>query len=515
MNRGDESNTVDSQEQPSEELLTPRDIAGRTVTGSLFNAGSQAVTLILGFLRSVLLARLLAPEDFGIVALALFFVNLAASFATFGLNAALIQRKVAEPEAISTHFVMRLGLMASGVLLTLFCIPLFRFFYPDRPLLVPLIMVLLFAQMISAAASTPITLLTRRMAFRRLAILDVASSATMLIAATLLASDGWGPWSLVIGEQLVGVLVSAAGVWLYRPPWRLSLKLDRRIAREYLSFGRFILANIQINYFLDQFDDFWTATALGSTAAGYYAKAYEFARYPRRIIAMPFQPVFYSAYARLQSDRRRLSQAYYRLNSFVIRFGFLFALVLVLVTPEFVELLLTEKWLPMVNTFRLMMVYTLLDPLIVTAGNLAVAMGQPQILTRIKVIQLAVFVPLVVLLASLFGIEGVALAADIMVLIGIVLVFRRVRQFADFSIRRMFAYPTVALATGGFSGLLVSTQLGSAGLWLAMLVKAGTVAAVYSAVLLIFEHAEYRRNLQLVWRLLKPGRLAGAGERQV
>jgi O-antigen/teichoic acid export membrane protein len=484
--------------------MSLREVANRTVTGSLFNIGSQAITLVLGFVRSVLLARLLLPQDYGIVALALFFVNLATSVATFGLNAALIQRKAADALAISTHFAVRMVLALLSVTLMVLCTPLFLHFYPDRPLLVPIILALMGVSLINAASSTPTVVLQRRMVFRRLAILDVLSSAAMLVVAVPLASHGWGPWSLVAGEQLAGALVSLGGVWFYRPPWRLSVKLDRTIVRQYLRFGRFVLANVQITYLLDQFDDFWAATALGSQAAGFYSKAYEFARYPRRIIAMPLQAVFYSAYARLQTDRLRLSQAYYRLNSMIVRFGFLFALVLVLVAPEFVQLLLTDKWLPMVNTFRLMIVYTLLDPLVVTAGNLTVAMDQPQSLTRVKVLQAIVFIPSVILFASLWGIDGIAVAADLMLITGLVFIFCYVRQFVDFSLRRLFAYPTLALVAGAVAGWLVDTQIKSGGLWLALLGKAAAVGLVYSMILIVFEHAEYRRNLQTILDLLWP-----------
>jgi O-antigen/teichoic acid export membrane protein len=470
----------------------------------MFNVGARAITLVLGFARSVLLARWLAPEDFGIVALALFITNLAASIATFGLNSALIQRKKLEPEAISTHFVLRMALMSLAFILTLLCIPLLRYFYADRPALVPLVVTLSAIHLIRAVTSTPTVLLQRDLAFRRLAALDVVSSAAMLGMASLLALNGRGPWSLVLGEHLTGVIVSAIGVWLYRPPWRPSLKLSRTIARQYLRFGRFVVATVQLNFLLDQFDDFWAATALGSTAGGYYAKAYEFARYPRRVFALPLQSVFYSAYARLQSDRRRLSQAYYRLNSLVVRSGFLFALVLALVAAEFVELLLTAKWLPMVNVFRLMLIYTLLDPLMVTAGNLVVAVGHPQILTRIRLVQFLVFVPLVIIFANLWSIEGIAVAADVMVLVGVALILHRVRRFVDYSMRRMFAFPLLALILGGAAGLLVATQVQTLGLWLALLSKAAAASVVYIAVLVLFEHREYRRNLQVILGIIWP-----------
>jgi O-antigen/teichoic acid export membrane protein len=492
----------------------PGQIANRIVTGSMLSASSQGATVVLGFVRSVLLARLLAPDDVGIVSIALVITNFFASMSAFGLSAAFIQRKTAEPEAISTYFVMRVGLVLLSVVLTVACIPLFRLIYPEQPTLIPIVLALSAIRIVVALSATPMVLLQREMAFRRLAILDVLSSALMLIVAPLMAWQGWGPWSLVLGEQLTGVLVSAVGLWLYRPPWRLSLRVNRTIAGEYLRFGRFILANTQITYLLDRFDDFWVGTALGMSAAGFYAKAYEFARYPRRFIAMPLQPVFFSAYARLQDDRHRLSQAYYRLNSFVVRVGFLFALILVLIAPEFVELLLTAKWLPMVNAFRLMVVYSLFDPLIVTAGNLAAAMGQPQLLTRIKVLQAVVFVPLVILLASLWGIEGVAIAADVMLLIGIALILRYMRRFVDFSLWRLFSCPLLALFAGGAAGLGVEYGLNPPNLWVSMAGKAAAAGIAYAAVLAIFEHAEYRRNLSLALQLLRrDGRRGVPGEK--
>jgi O-antigen/teichoic acid export membrane protein len=499
-------------QEAAESELSLRDIAGGLVTGSIFQIGSQAITLVLGFARSVLVLRLLLPADVGVVAIALVLVNFIGTLATFGLNAALVQRDKAEPEAVSTHFVLRAILVALSFGATVLCIPLFRLLYPGVPLLIPVVLGVAGVRVLAALYSTPMVLLQRRLAYRRLAALDVLSSAAMLVVAPLLAWRGWGPWSLVVGEQLTGTVVSMIGLWLYRPPWRLSTTLSRPIASQYLRFGRVILANVELNFLLDQFDDFWVGKALGATAAGFYSKAYEFARYPRRIIAMPLQPVFFSAYARLQSDRRRLSQAYHRLNSFVVRAGFLFSMILVLVAPEFIELLLTAKWLPMVNTFRLMVVYSLLDPLIVTAGNLTIAVGHPTILTRIKLVQAAVFVPAVIVFAARWGIDGVAVAADLMLLVGITSILYQVRRFVDFSLKSLFRYPLIALVLGGAGGWLAGQAVGPANLWLSLIAKAGVAGSLYVAVLLLFEHAEYRRNLDTVLHFLGLERF-GSGRR--
>lgn len=494
---------------PIDNDLTTQEIASRTVSGSFFNLSAQVITLILGFIRSILLARILFPEDFGIVILAAFFVNTTATFSSFGLNAAVLQRKDDDDISLSTHFVLRTGLSILSFFLLLIFTPLFQFFYKDRLLLVPIILTLSATGIIKALSSTPIVILKKNLSFRRLAILDVLSSMTMLIFAVFLAWRGFGPWSLVLGEQFVGVMISAFGVWLYLPPWKLSLRFNMGIAREYLQFGKFIFANEQLNLFLDQFDDFWSASTLGSTAGGFYSKAYELARYPRRIIASPLQPVFLSTFTRLRSDRNKLSKAYFRLNCLIIRIGFFLALVLFLGAPEFIEIFLTSKWLPMVTVFRLMLIYTLLDPLLVTAGNLNIAIGQPHLLTRVKTIQLVIFLPLVIIMARFLNIEGVAIAANIMILIGIILIFRYVREYVDFSLRKMFTVPIVALILGGIAGGFIGIYIDISNLWTTFLVKIVISGTIYSIVLLTFERKAYRTNIKTILHLLDIERLKG------
>jgi O-antigen/teichoic acid export membrane protein len=105
-----------------------------------------------------------------------------------------------------------------------------------------------------------------------------------------------------------------------------------------------------------------------------------------------------------------------------------------------------------------------------------------------------------------WGIEGVAIAADVMLFTGILLIFRHVRRFVDFSMRRLFAFPLLALTLAGVAGLLVSTRLDSFGLWPALLCKAAVVSLVYFSIMIVFERAEYRRTLQTVLSLVRADR---------
>jgi PST family polysaccharide transporter/lipopolysaccharide exporter len=311
-----------------------------------------------------------------------------------------------------------------------------------------------------------------------------------------MALAGFGFWSLV-AEQATGELVRTAGVWTFRRPWRLSFKCDPKMARWYFRFGSYVSLSSGLTFLLDRFDDFWTGTVLGSTALGFYSRAYEFARYPRRVIASPIDKVFFPAYSKLQDDRPGLSKAYEQASSFIVRTGFLVSLVFVLIVPEFIRLVIGARWLPMVFTFRLMIIYALLDPLFVTSGDLITAVGHPKVIVRTKAIQLSVFVPMLIGLSHLLGIDGVAIAADVMMLIGVVLILGQVGRFADFSLSRIFFVPTLGLLSGGGIAFVVHRSLSVESDLSSLLLKSAVAAAVYCGLLLAFEHKAYNKMLQV------------------
>jgi len=476
--------------------LSTRIVARRTLSSSAFQIGAQAITVVTGLTRSVILARLLMPQDFGLVALAIIFSNLVWNTTTLGIDSRLLQRRGMDQLGLSTHLTLRIALSLLAFLILLAITPLLRLAYPDQTDLPSVVMAYAALNVLRGFNLTPFVLLKRRLAFRRVALIGVVSSLAMLVVAPLLARAGWGFWSLVVGESVTGTLVSTVGLWLFRRPMRFSLKLDRAMARDLIGFGKFVMVTHQLRFALDRFDDFWAGTALGQVSLGYYSKAYEFATYPRRIISRPLQEVFFTAYSRLQDDRLHLSKIFFRTNSYVVRLGFLLSPVLVLVAPEFVLYLLGEKWLPMVFTFQLMIVYSLFDPLLVTAGNLLTACGAPQKMTRVRVAQLVFFVPAVVVGAALWQINGIALAADGMLLVGLLGVFRMTGAFVDISLRKLFVAPTLGLAAGGSAFLLISYFFQAQGSLLWAVVKGLAYAIPYLVVLLLLEWRDYQAMLQ-------------------
>ena len=365
-------------------------VLSKSVRGATYNVAASAITIVLGFVRSVLLMRLLMPEQFGVVALALFFMTFLTPFSTFGIDSALIQCQEPRKETFATHFVLRLALAGAILLLGLIVSPLLRRIYAEQAIVVDVFLGLLAINVLVASFSTPGAILRRDMRFGPLALLNLISSLAMTITAPMLAYLGAGLWSLV-AEQAVGPIVRAVGYWGFLRPWRFSLRFDWDEARSFLRFGRHVFSANVLGILLDRFDDFWTGTALGPTPLGYYSRAYEVAQYPGRILAKPITSVFFSTFAAVQDEKTELSKAFFRSSSYLVRAGFLMTTLLVFGASEITIILFGKTWLPIVPVFRLMLIYTLLDPLYQNLSYLVIAVGQPNLLSRIRLLQAAIF----------------------------------------------------------------------------------------------------------------------------
>lgn len=478
-------------------------LAGQTVQGSLYSVAASGVTLTLGLTRSVLLARLLLPEHFGVATLALVFLSFAAKLRNLGIDNALIHRKDVDEKVLATYFTMRMGLSLGSLGVLAGLTPLISRFYPDMPLLGAVLLAYVGISVIKGFNAVQVTILNKQLAFRHLAFTDVLSSVTMTIVAPYLAWRGWGVWSLV-AEQFSGNFVRAIAIWVFYRPWRPRLGWDTKIARWFWDFGIQIWVSTNLTFLLDRFDDFWTGTFLGKTPLGYYSKAYEFAGYPRRVVANPVVSVFFPVFARLQDEPLRLARAFFRMTSLMLRVGFWFSLIFVLAAPEFIGLFIGERWLPMVVTFQLMIVYTLFDPLVSGVNSLLISIGQPGLIVRARIVQALIFIPGVIVLSSIVGIEGVALAADVMLLTGAVLLFRQSRRFVTYSIRALWMWPSIALVFAAGSVLALNPVWAIRPAWATLVGKAALITVLYWGVLLLTEREQLFTGGKMIWGLIQP-----------
>jgi len=221
------------------------------------------------------------------------------------------------------------------------------------------------------------------------------------------------------------------------------------------------------------------------------------------VLATPVNLVAGGAYAELKEDRARLSRAFARTNALLLQSGFFLAGLIALVAPEFIRLMLGARWLPMLAAFRLMLVFTLLDPIKITVAGLFIAVGRPDQVVKARVAQLGVLVAGLLLLGPSLGIAGVALAVDVMLVVGMAVLLWQARIYVDFSLGGLFAVPGLALLLGMLLSLGASALPGIEGCdWRTGFVKVMVFSAVYVVILLALERRQLRETVSLLTRNL-------------
>ena len=474
----------------------------RSITSVRWNMLGNVVFIILGAIQTVILARLLPVDVFGVYALANSIIWLTGMIANMGMGGAFVHRAdetADEDRAAAVMFSLKCIYTAIWALLLLGGTWLL-----SNDVLFRLAMtVLTLANAVRHLTQTPNTLLVRRIQHKRLAMIQISNSVLTFICAVGLALAGLDLWALLISGVVTAVVYSV-GLYLWKPVWKPYFAWDASIRRYYWSFGLRNMAARVLLYALDKLDDLWTGWLLGDTALGFYSQAYTFATYPRLVLAESVKTVIAGTYADLKQQRQKLADAFTLSNGLIIRFGFLLAGGLALVAPEFIQLLLGEKWLPMLDTFRLMLLFTMLDPIRESTANLFIAVGKPEIIVQTRLIQLGVLVIGLLTLTPLLAIQGVALAVVAMLFVGIAHMLRLAAQEIDYSLREIFLVPGLALTGGLLAGYLLIPALALSSVAGLFLAKGLIFTLVYGSIWILLERDKLRLYSRILLRRQLP-----------
>lgn len=471
------------------------ELARATVRGVAWLYLAFAVGKGLVFLSTIILARLLVPADFGLLALGLLAIGILDGLRGLGVGAALIYRKEDPERAASIAFMISLAVALVLTAVVLFGAPLVgRFFHEPR--LVAVLRVLSASLMLSALASVPEALLRKELAFRRRILPELGKTAVKGLSSVLLALAGLGVWSLV-GGQLAGAMTATLLFWRVCR-WRPRLTFDRAIARDLLGYGTQIVLVALLGTVLKNVDYLLIGRRLEASQLGYYTIAF---RVPDLFIVSlcaVVSQVLFPAFAKLQNDGAALRRGFLTTLRYAVLVTAPLGIGMAIVAPDFVEVFYTSRWAAAIPVMQALAVYSLLQSVSYNAGDVYKAIGRPSILNYFGGVRLAVTVPLLWVAAG-NGILWVALGQ-----VAIALVFTVVQLIVVCGLLEIRAGAVLeALRPAAVSGaaMLVATlalgrllPLPPAGRLIA-LTLAGAV--VYSGVLWLTHRASIEQAVAL------------------
>jgi PST family polysaccharide transporter len=359
--------------------VQPDSIGSRIRSGLAWKAGSQVVLQISRMVVALVLARMLAPHDWGLAAMVLVVSGFVVVFTDSALGTALIQRKELLPGDRSTVFWTSAGvglvLMLGGIALAG---PVARFY--GEPEVRALFAALSIGFFVSALGSTQSALLVRDMQFRLLELRQMGATAVGAGAGIAIALLDYGAWAIV-GQQLAEAATSTVLLW-WLSPWRPSFRFSLASLRRLGGFAGNVFGENLLYQAGKNVSNLLVGRYLGAAAVGTYALANNVILVPFLRIAGPLQQVFFPAFSRMHEDRERMADIWIRATRLVAAISVPALVGLVVVAPDFVQVVLGPKWTGATEVIQILAWVGLIQSLQTLAGEVLLALGKASWLLR-------------------------------------------------------------------------------------------------------------------------------------
>jgi len=328
---------------------------------------------LLQIALGIALARLLTPEDFGLIGLVVIFTGFAGIFADLGLGAAIVQRK--DISAPDLNFVFWLNLV-TGILLsvaTILSSSLIANFYHE-PRLIRITALLGLGPVIGSLGLVHGSLMQKEFRFKALAIADMVTMAVSGAAACWFAFRGFGAMSLVI-QSLSAQLCSVLLRWIM-VKWRPSLRFDWREGRRLLPFGSGLLGSSLVNYWFRNGDNLLIGRFCGAMQLGLYNRGYNLMMIPMGQVHSVLSPVLFPALSSMQGSKSEVRRLFLFSNQAIAVLAFPLMLGLAAVADDFVKVLWGDKWLGAVTIIRVLAIAGAGNSVYTTTGWIYMSMGR-------------------------------------------------------------------------------------------------------------------------------------------
>jgi O-antigen/teichoic acid export membrane protein len=355
----------------TDHLMT--DIGGRTTRGGALTVVSQGFKFFAGIAATVVLARLLTPQDYGLVGMVAVVTGFVSMFKDMGLSMATIQKSEINFEQASTLFWVNVALSVLVMLLTIALAPLVARFYHE-PRLTWITIVLAGSFIFGGLTAQHEALLRRQMRFAALASAEIIALLVGIGTAIVMAWRGAGYWSLVF-SQVALAFAYAVGVWIVCD-WRPRLPRRDTGVRSMLAFGRNLTGFSIVNYGARNLDNMLIGRFWGSESLGLYARAYQLLLLPIDQINTPIAAVAVPALSRLADSPERYRQAYLRILEKIALLTMPGMALMIATSDWVVALLLGPRWMGVSRLFAFLGVVGLIQPVANTVGWLFITQGR-------------------------------------------------------------------------------------------------------------------------------------------
>ena len=341
-------------------------------SGVFYTALAKYSGIVISLVVAGVLARLLTPDDFGIVAIATVIIAFFSIFTDMGISPAIVQNKALTEKDLSDIFSFTLW-MGAGLSVLFFAASWPIAAYYESPILRTLCQLLCVNLFFASATIVPNALFFKNKEFKFIALRSFAVQVASGTAAVIAALNGAGLYALIISPILSSILLFI--ISLKRYPQHLAMTLGWGALRKIFSYSAYQFLFNVINYFSRNLDKLLIGKYMGMSELGYYEKSYRLMMLPLQNITQVVTPVMHPIFSDYQNDLNRLASAYERILRLLAFIGIPLSVLLFFTAEEVTLIIFGQQWLPSVPVFRILTLSVGVQIILSSSGSIFQAAG--------------------------------------------------------------------------------------------------------------------------------------------
>lgn len=368
---------------------SPQSLSDTAARGVAWIGGGQIMRQLIQVASQLVLVRLLAPDAFGLLGMAMFFIGIGQLLADFGIGSAIVQSRADGDAVLSSCFWLNVAVAGTLALMVLAASPLIGSFYA-RTDLTPLVAALSLNLLLSGLQVMPNALLYRDMRFADLARAQVFGSLAGAATAIALAATGAGVWALVV-QPLIGTSVNLLFAWR-ATRWLPRLRFDLKAVAPLVRFSASLLGSNLVGYGNRNVDALLIGRVLGAVPLGHYSMAIQLMLYPLQQISSVIVRVLFPTLVRIHGDPPRLRAAYLKAVGTIAFLTFPLMGGLFALADDFVRVVFGLSWLPMVPVLKVLAWVGMMQSVGTTVGTIYLSTGRTDVALRVTLVVAPVLV---------------------------------------------------------------------------------------------------------------------------
>ena len=465
-------------------------LKSKTINGFKWSLIDTILKYFLTFFISIILARLLMPADYGLIAIVGVFMAFSRVFIDGGFSDALIRKKDCTIADYSSVFIFNLILASSFYVLLFFFAPHISHFFQE-PQLTRLIRVSGLGLLIGATSTIQVIILKKILNFKLLAIIGLCGTIISGTVSIFMAFNGFGVWSLV-WSGIISSSVSAILLWIFNYS-SIKLIFNISLIKEHFNFGSKIMLGSFIHAVYDNMYNVLIGKIYNPSLLGYYTRADNFQKLFSNNIDIIVRQVTYPVLSQIQNDHHKLKETYQVLIRSTAFITFILLIGLFIIAEPFIVILIGEKWLPSVPLLKMLCFAGLFMPLISINTNILNVKGRSDLSLLVVIIKVLLAVPSLAL-GYYYGLYTMIGGILVGLLINYMIVMYLSKMIIGYSVTEQLKdlLPTIKLVLFAFTPVYFISFLNNLSSWEMIIIQ------VFAATILVIGFGELFKNREYI-----------------